>query len=80
MCRKTKQLVQHIEAMIYTKVYDICVYVAKTFEIQYTVSGMTKWLKEKGFSHKQPKMIQGRCRAARSIHWGLFKSCGRYPA
>jgi transposase len=61
--QQTQQLVQHIQAMLYTKVYDICVYVAKTFEIQYTVSGMTKWLKEQGFSHKQPKMIPAKADA-----------------
>jgi transposase len=54
--QQTQQLAQHIQAMLYTKVRDICAYVAKTFHVQYTVSGMTKWLKEQGFRYKQPKM------------------------
>jgi transposase len=37
--QQTQQLEQHIQATLYTKAHDICVYVAKTFQIQYTVSG-----------------------------------------
>jgi transposase len=54
--RQTQQLAQHIESTLYTKVQTICVYVANTFAVHYTVSGMTKWLKEQGFRYKQPKM------------------------
>lgn len=52
-----QQLEQHIQATLYTKVRDICAYVANRFHVQYTVSGMTKWLKAQGFRYKQPKAI-----------------------
>ena len=54
--RQTQRLAQHIESTLYTKVQAICAYVVKSFAVQYTVSGMTKWLKEQGFRYKQPKM------------------------
>lgn len=53
--QQTRQLEQHIQATLYTKVHDICVYAAHTFQVQYTVSGMTKWLKEQSFRYKKPK-------------------------
>jgi transposase len=61
--QQTQQLEQHIQATLYTKVRDICAYVAKTFHVQYTVSGMTKWLKEQGFGYKQPKAIPAKADA-----------------
>ncbi|MBK7301038.1 MAG: winged helix-turn-helix domain-containing protein [Moraxellaceae bacterium] len=30
-------------------------HVETTFRVLYTVSGMTKWLKHRGFSYKHPK-------------------------
>ncbi len=39
------------------------VYVGKTFKVQYTVSGMTKWLHEHGFSYKEPKLVPAKADA-----------------
>jgi hypothetical protein len=36
---------------------DICAYVEATFGMRYTLSGMTKWLKEHKFSYKHPKNL-----------------------
>jgi transposase len=52
---QTKRLSQHLQDNLYTRVADICAYVLKSTQRRYTVSGMTKWLHEKGFCYKQPK-------------------------
>lgn len=49
------KLEEHLEANLYTKVVSIIAYVKKTFNADYTVPGMTNWLKRHGFSYKQPK-------------------------
>ncbi|WP_162860041.1 helix-turn-helix domain-containing protein [Candidatus Fukatsuia symbiotica] len=36
-------------------IIDICAYVETRFGVCYRVSGMTKWLKARRFSYKQPK-------------------------
>ena len=53
----SRLLEKELEKNTYVKVSDICAYVYKTFSIGYTVSGMTKWLKEHNFSYKKPKLM-----------------------
>lgn len=50
-----EKLIKHLEEHTYLKVADICDYVLKNFEIEYTVGGMTEWLKRHRFSYKNPK-------------------------
>lgn len=58
LCDNQSQLlVSHLEKTTYTRVVDICVYAETIFGVQYTVSGMTKWLKQNNFSYKQPKAV-----------------------
>ena len=52
-----QKLDTHLKASCYTKVIDICHYVFKTFHIEYTISGMTKWLQANGFRYKRPKAL-----------------------
>lgn len=52
---QTTELVKHLENTTYLKVVQICDYVKKTFQVKFTVSGMTKWLHNAGFSYKKPK-------------------------
>ena len=47
----------HLDEVIYMRVIEICGYVASKFEVFYTVSGMTKWLRQNGFSYKYPKAV-----------------------
>ena len=54
---QSKQLEYHVENNLYTRVVEICAYVQKTFGIAYTVSGLTKWLKQHDFRYKKPKMV-----------------------
>lgn len=53
--QKTRALEQHLQEKTYLKVSDICGYVAQTWQVVYTVSGMTQWLQAHGFRYKQPK-------------------------
>lgn len=48
------EIKQHFSQVTYMKVSDICQYVRRTYGISYTVSGMTKWLHDAGFSYKKP--------------------------
>ena len=54
---QSRALVVHLQATTYTRALDICAQVIAMFGIHYTVSGMTKWLKEHDFSYKQPKAV-----------------------
>ena len=53
----SRLLEKELEKNTYVKVSDICAYVYKTFSIGYTVSGMTKWLRQHNFSYKKPKLM-----------------------
>ena len=50
-----KELIDHLEKNTYTKVIYICRYIENKYNISYSVSGLTMWLKNKGFSYKKPK-------------------------
>jgi transposase len=52
---QTSEFIKHLEVKTYLKVSEICAYVLKTYQISYTVNGMTKWLHAHGFSYKKPK-------------------------
>ena len=52
---QTSQLISHLEEKTYLKAELICAYVHQTFEVTFTVSGMTKWLTRNNFSFKKPK-------------------------
>ena len=52
---QSEQLIKHLEKNLYTKVIEIVAYVASKFNLKYTVSGMTDWLKRNNFSYKSPK-------------------------
>ena len=52
---QTFSFIQHLEEHTYLKVLEICAYVLKTYQISYSVSGMTEWLHAHGFSYKKPK-------------------------
>lgn len=62
---QTRALDTHIAETTYTRVIDICAYVETKFGIRYTVSGMTKWLKEHKFSYKHPKNVPAKADTAK---------------
>ena len=53
--KQSEQLIEHLEGTLYTKVVEIVSYVESEFNLQYTVSGMTDWLKRNNFAYKSPK-------------------------
>jgi transposase len=62
---QVQALEEHLQAKLYTRVIDICEYVWKKAGVSYTVSGMTKWLDEHGFSYKQPKATPAKADTAK---------------
>ena len=52
---QTSELVKHLEEITYLKVSEICAYVQKTYNVSYTIQGMTSWMHNHGFSYKMPK-------------------------
>ena len=60
-----RDLDAHLAETTYTKVIDICAYVEETFGVRYTISGMTKWLKQHDFSYKHPKSVPAKAELAK---------------
>ena len=54
---QTMHLIEHLTEKTYSHTHKIVAYVKETFALDYTVSGMNKWLHNKGFSYKQPKRV-----------------------
>jgi transposase len=53
----SEELISHLCEVTYLYVKDICEYVKKVYKKAYSVSGMTKWLHNKGFSYKKPHAV-----------------------
>lgn len=53
--KQTEQLIAHLIEQTYHHQKDIIAYIQLTWSINYTVSGMNKWLHKNGFSYKKPK-------------------------
>lgn len=51
------KLIKHLEEVTYCKASDIQLYIYKTYGIQYTLAGVTHWLKQHGFSYKEFKGV-----------------------
>ena len=62
---QSRDLDVHLAETTYTKVIDICAYVEVTFGVRYTISGMTKWLKQHDFSYKHPKSVPAKAELAK---------------
>ncbi len=54
------ELEEHLSKTTYLKVKDIVSYVKKTFDTEYSRTGMTAWLKERGFTFKRPEKVPGK--------------------
>lgn len=52
---QTRALISHLESHTYSHQYEIVAYIKKTWSINYTISGINKWLHQHKFSYKQPK-------------------------
>lgn len=51
------ELKAHLDEFTYLYVKNICKYVKKTFNVSYSISGMTKWLHANNFSYKKPHAV-----------------------
>lgn len=58
--RQEIELISHLSKVTYLTAKSVAAYVFKEYEIQYTVSGMTKWLDRNYFVYKSPKHIPGK--------------------
>lgn len=63
--QQTRRLDAHLQSKTYRQVIEICAYVQQTYTVQYTVSGMTKWLHSQGFSYKAPKLVPAKADAVK---------------
>ena len=52
-----KTLIAHISEHTYAHTHQIVTYVFERWGIKYTVSGLNKWLHQKGFTYKKPKDV-----------------------
>ncbi|MFC0181033.1 IS630 family transposase, partial [Thorsellia kenyensis] len=52
---QTQELITHLTQNLYQHNYQIIAYIAATYQVYFTVSGMHKWLIRHGFSYKKPK-------------------------
>ena len=51
---QSAELMEHLTNHTYVKVVDICEHIKRRYGIEYTVSGMTSWLKNNDFSFIKP--------------------------
>lgn len=51
------ELIAHLNQVTYPYAKSICSYVLNTYNIRYTVNGITKWLERNDFVYKKPKYI-----------------------
>lgn len=54
---QTEKLLLHLEEKTYLHVKEICEFVLQSFDVTYTVSGMTKWLHHHNFNYKKPHAV-----------------------
>jgi transposase len=59
------ELCRYLEDNLHSKVEDIVAYIGKTYDIKYTVSGVTDLLHRAGFVYKKTKIIPGKADAER---------------
>lgn len=56
---ETKELTEHLEKTTYPYAKQICNYVKAKYGVNYTVSGMTSWVRMQGFVYKEPIKVPG---------------------
>lgn len=55
--KQTLQLIEHLTEVTYYHNHQICSYIKDKWGIEYSVSGLNKWLHQHGFSYKKPKGV-----------------------
>jgi len=78
---QTLHLIEHLTEKTYPHTHQIVDYVKETFGLEYTVSGMNKWLHNNNFSYKQPRGVPHKFDEAKQqdfidAYEALKASCG----
>ena len=55
--KQTEELIAHLSNHTYVYTHQIVAHVKLTYKVNYSVSGMNKWLHQHGFSYKHPKGV-----------------------
>lgn len=66
---EANQLEQHLSETTYLKVKDIVSYARGKFGKEYSRTGMTAWLKDRGFTFKRPEKIPGKIDPAKQAQF-----------
>ncbi len=57
---RTQELLEHLQIFAYFHAKQICKYVKEQYNIIYSVSGITSWLKDHAFTYKEPLKVPGK--------------------
>jgi transposase len=68
---QTKEIIAHLEAKTYLKVLEICSYVKKTYNIKYSVAGMTNWLKRNNFTFRKPHAFPSKANSEKQTEFAV---------
>ncbi|MGZ5136018.1 MAG: IS630 family transposase [Flavitalea sp.] len=68
---QTMALLKHLEKQTYLYAKDIVAYVKTTFEVEYSIPGMTNWLQTHEFSYKKPAVVPGKANRLAQEQWIL---------
>ncbi|MCF7852562.1 MAG: winged helix-turn-helix domain-containing protein [Simkaniaceae bacterium] len=66
---QSEELCNHLQQHVCLYVKDIVVYVKATYQIDYTVSGMTHWLEQHQFFYKKPAVVPGKANREAQEKW-----------
>ena len=64
---------EHLSEIVYTEAAEIVQYVKEAFGVDYSLSGMTKWLKARGYRYKQPQSAPAK-RPSAEIQEGFIEA------
>jgi transposase len=67
--QQSKFLLKHLEGNTYLHVKSIVRYIELKWSVQYSVAGLTQWLKRNGFSYKKPKLVPGKADRELQEEW-----------
>lgn len=54
---QTKAVIQHLTEVTYLHQHEIVAFIKKKFGVEYSISGLNKWLHQHNFSYKKPKGV-----------------------
>jgi transposase len=66
---QSKLLEHHLLEYTYLHVKSIVSYIKITWGVEYSVAGLTQWLKRHGFSYKKPKLVPGKADQEKQEKW-----------